>query len=131
MPYVLFISLSLISTLSFAKSPDFKTLGYAQMREMVQNGKAVVIDNREPELFRAGHIPGAINITYNRPHLNNQLTEASLAPYQGRKIIFYCSGGMRSQYAVRLARGWNKAEDVYLFTGGWPEWQDSEKNKSK
>jgi len=54
----------------------------------VRSGGAAVVDARPAFQFALGHIPGAINIPYDRELLSQVMQEYSL---RRRKVIVYCS----------------------------------------
>jgi pyruvate/2-oxoglutarate dehydrogenase complex dihydrolipoamide dehydrogenase (E3) component/rhodanese-related sulfurtransferase len=61
------------------------------------NGR-LLLDVRTPEEYRAGHIPGAVNIPVDE--LRSRLNEAPA----DREIIAYCQVGQRGYLAMRLLR---------------------------
>ena len=67
---------------------------------------AVLLDVREADEFRSGHIPGAVNLPLSR------IDEAKLA--KNAPIFAYCLRGTRSKQAVsRLARlGYTKLRSI-------------------
>ncbi len=83
--------------------------------EMDAGQKLVIVDLREPELFRAGHIPGAQNIPLDQ--FNDRLKE--LNPES--KIVLVCHmGPMGDQAGALLAeRGYT---DVWNLKGGMAAW---------
>jgi len=79
----------------------------------------VLVDVRSPDLYAAGHAPGAINI----PH--RKLIEGTLSRYP-RETVFvvycagpHCNGAHRG--AVRLAR---LGRPVKIMIGGMTGWLD-------
>ncbi|TVR05660.1 MAG: rhodanese-like domain-containing protein [Spirochaetaceae bacterium] len=54
----------------------------------------VVVDVRSPEEYREGHLPGAVNLPVGE--IMNRYGEI---PTDGRRVIVYCAGGSRSEYA--------------------------------
>ena len=80
------------------------------------NQSLVIVDVREPELFKAGHIPGAINIPY--PDVKTR-TLVELKPDQN--IVFVCHGGpMGDELAAILAeKGYKQVRNL---TGGMRLW---------
>jgi rhodanese-related sulfurtransferase len=81
----------------------------------------VVLDVRSPELFAAGHVPGARNLPYAR------ITERHLAAYPaGTLFVVYCSGphcNGADRAAIRLAR---LGRPVKKMIGGITGWIDEE-----
>jgi rhodanese-related sulfurtransferase len=79
----------------------------------------VLIDVRSPELYAAGHVPGAINI----PH--RKLIESRMAEYPAETVFVvycagpHCNGGHKG--AIRLAR---LGRPVKLMIGGITGWLD-------
>ncbi|AKL68306.1 rhodanese-like domain-containing protein [Streptomyces sp. Mg1] len=75
---------------------------------------AVVLDVREPEEYRAAHVPGA--------HLAPLSTLAAALPRvpKGRTVYVICASGNRSQWAAdRLAAVGMDALSVAGGTRGW------------
>ncbi|MFB6613207.1 rhodanese-like domain-containing protein [Streptomyces sp. NPDC056367] len=75
---------------------------------------AVVLDVREPEEYRAGHVPGA--------RLAPMSTLAAALPHvpKGRTVYVICASGNRSQWiADRLAAAGVDALSVAGGTRGW------------
>lgn len=56
---------------------------------------SVIIDVREPDEFKQGHVKGAINIPVTTMDGNSQLKTIS----KDAQIIVYCRSGARSQMA--------------------------------
>lgn len=55
-----------LSAITGATAAGLTTIDGPQLDALMADGKAlVIVDVREPELFAAGHIPGAINIPYD------------------------------------------------------------------
>lgn len=76
-----------------------------------------LVDVREPELFAAGHVPGAINIPW--PGVKDTAA-TRLDP--GHAIVMICHGGpMGDEVAERLVAAGFK--DVRNLAGGMRAWQ--------
>ena len=79
----------------------------------------VLLDVRGPEHFRAGHVPGAVNIPHRR------LTERNVADYPPDTLfVVYCDGphcNGADKAAVRLAR---LGRPVKKMIGGITGWKD-------
>jgi len=95
-----------------------------QVKAMMESGDVYIIDARLPEAFDDGHIPGAINIPYDRlPEYYDGLTE--LVPTDAT-VICYCwspTCEFSDQLATELKiLGY---ADVVVFTGGWENWQNA------
>lgn len=79
--------------------------------------QAIIVDVRESDEWKAGHIAGAIHIPLSE--IQNRVTE--LTPYQNRPIITQCRSGVRSAKAADLLKmaGFVK---VYNLDGGINAW---------
>jgi sulfur-carrier protein adenylyltransferase/sulfurtransferase len=77
----------------------------------------VLIDVREQDEYRMGHIPGAIGC--GRGILEYHI--ADLVPDTEKEIVLYCRGGMRSALAADSLREMGYAR-VESMSGGWREW---------
>lgn len=61
--------------------------------------KFTILDVRDDEEYKEGHLPGAINIPFNK--LQERIGE--LTPDQ--EVIIYCLQGLRSYNAIRILQG--------------------------
>lgn len=77
----------------------------------------VLIDVRENDEFRAGHMPGARGIGRGvlEYHIHDEVPEAD------REIVLYCRGGNRSALAADSLQNMGYTNVVSL-EGGWREW---------
>lgn len=77
----------------------------------------VLIDVREQDEYRGGHLPGAIGC--GRGILEYHIAE--LVPDTEKEIVLYCRGGMRSALAADSLRqmGYSRVESM---SGGFREW---------
>lgn len=83
---------------------------------LLDAGKAVAVDVREPDEYAAGHIPGAISLPLDRIG-----TEAAhKLPQKDATWLIYCRTGRRSAEAVRKleALGYTGLHDL----GGILSW---------
>ncbi len=99
-------------------------------------GKTLLIDVREPEEFRRGHIPLSHLLPLGR--LQPSLACSSPRSFQDehrfekpavdQEIIFYCRSGRRSESACLIAidEGY---ENVANYQGSWLEWAREVYNK--
>lgn len=78
------------------------------------------IDARDPKLYVAGHIPGAVNIPFEKLA---EYTEALQESPKSDLQVLYCDGGdchLSHDLAEHmLSQGWNR---IAVYTGGWAEW---------
>jgi rhodanese-related sulfurtransferase len=108
--------------------PDFMTEPLTASLELTKyffdNKKAVFVDARESEEFEISHIAGAINIPFD--YYDEYMDSIDVLKYDDIFII-YCSGGECS-LSLDLADVFfsDKAfENVFVFEGGLPAWQDA------
>jgi rhodanese-related sulfurtransferase len=89
------------------------------VHEAMASGAAdfVLVDVRSPELFAAGHAPGAVNI----PH--RTITAERLAEYpDGTVFVVYCAGphcNGAQKGAVRFARLGRPVKEMIGGVTGW------------
>ena len=85
-------------------------------KRLAQADAPLLLDVRTPEEFRAGHIPGAINV----PHEQVASRAAELASQHG--VAVYCMKGPRARLGEQalLASG---ASEVLHVEGGFSAWQ--------
>lgn len=79
----------------------------------------VLLDVRSPELYAAGHVPGALNLAHRR------INARKLDSYEpGQLFVVYCAGphcNGADKAAVRLAR---LGRPVKKMIGGIEGWKD-------
>ena len=107
---------------SFMTEPMTASLEFSKF--FFDNKKAIFVDAREPEEFELGHIAGAINIPFD--YYDEYMDTINVLKYDDVFII-YCSGGECS-LSLDLADvffGENAFENVFVFEGGLPAWEDA------
>lgn len=79
----------------------------------------VLIDVREGEEFRAGHLPGALHIA--RAHLERDID--GVVPQRDRPLVVYCAGGTRSALAAKTLHemGYTRVESAMPGFARWKE----------
>ncbi|MCX7807070.1 MAG: molybdopterin-synthase adenylyltransferase MoeB [Deltaproteobacteria bacterium] len=79
----------------------------------------IIVDVRESDEWRAGHIPGAIHIP--RGFLEMQAEQK--VPDKNAKIVVYCASGIRSAFAARtlMELGYTHVESAYPGFTRWKE----------
>ena len=99
-----------------------------------QGDAAQILDVRSPELYRAGHIPGAINLTAtsdNAKDKNGAFTQQvkSLGLNTGIPVYVYGVGGLPAHDYLAPARvseaGFGKHRTLLLL-GGFNKWIDAD-----
>ena len=94
-------------------------LSVEQAKEKVESG-VKIIDVREADEFRQGHIPGARFI----PRGFLELKIEDFASDRDEEILLYCAGGSRSLFAAQnlTQMGYR---NVSSLRGGFTRWKDS------
>ena len=113
--WVLIATVSLVSPCT---AEGLRTIDGRELHAMMSDGKPlVIVDVREPELFSAGHIKGAINIPYDdaKPKVLRELSRKD-------RIVFVCHGGPMGDELGRLLAK-NGYPDVSNLAGGMKKWQ--------
>jgi rhodanese-related sulfurtransferase len=89
-----------------------------QATQMINQGKTVVLDVREPAQFATGHLRDAKNIPFKE--LPNRMSE--LDKFKSKNVIVMCQSGMQSAKATSQLKkaGFN---DVVSLNGGLAAWQ--------
>ncbi|SNS18159.1 Rhodanese-related sulfurtransferase [Noviherbaspirillum humi] len=95
-----------------------RTVSLLQATQLMNQGKSVIVDVREPSEFAAGHLRDAKNIPLKE--LPNRIGE--LEKSKAKTIIIVCQSGARSAQA---ASQFTKAgfSDVASLEGGQAAWQ--------
>ena len=77
----------------------------------------LVLDVRSPEEYKEGHLPGAINIPFDR--LDSRLNE--IDSYKNKDVVLYCGSGGRVIIAALILRsaGFNKLLHLDGDMDGW------------
>ncbi len=92
-----------------------------QVEKALSNGDShKLIDVREKDEYREGHLPGAISVP--RGFLDMQVEE--VVPDKSTQLILYCAGGTRSLLAGRTLREMGYS-DVVSMSGGYGGWKGS------
>ena len=71
---------------------------------------AILLDVREVDEYKSGHIPGAINVPLST--LNTRISE--VVPEKDRPVFVHCLSGARSGKAVGLLKsmGYSQVENI-------------------
>lgn len=108
----------------FVKPQNIK-LDFAKV---LHERNALFIDGRAEDEFNAGHIPGAINISYvDFTILPDEEKNAIMAKYNKDGIIVVYCGGGDCEMSIDLAYDIAKLgfTSVNIFLGGWKEWTEA------
>lgn len=89
-----------------------------QATQLINQGKGMVLDVREPAEFSAGHMREAKNIPL--AELSNRIGE--LDKFKSKSVIVVCQSGVRSAKAVAQLKKAGFAE-AFSLDGGVAGWQ--------
>ncbi|MCX8073460.1 MAG: molybdopterin-synthase adenylyltransferase MoeB [Candidatus Binatia bacterium] len=90
-----------------------------KVRRELENGTWLLLDVREKEEYREGHLPGAVSL----PRGFLELRVEQVVPDKSRPIIAYCAGGTRSLLAAKQLREMGY-ECVVSMAGGFTAWKN-------
>ena len=94
-------------------------IGNEEMREVLEDGDARIVDIRSPAAFRRGHIPGSENIPF--PELSGRIEELNGTD----RIVTVCPHGKSSVQAARLIDSYEGAtgrvESLESGLTGWEQ----------
>lgn len=88
--------------------------------DIAESEKVTLVDVREGEEWRAGHLPGAVHVS--RSWLEMQ-AESKL-PDKDAPLIVYCAGGNRSALATETLKSMGYT-NVRHMSGGFTRWKDA------
>ncbi|MFO1304828.1 MAG: rhodanese-like domain-containing protein [Burkholderiales bacterium] len=105
--------------------PDAKTgeVSTQEIRQILQDGSAVVIDTRTPSEFAAGHIPGSRNLEVGGAAQVDAVARLT-AGDKSKALVLYCNGPY-CQASRRLGEQLVKAgfTNVRRYQLGMPVWR--------
>ncbi len=100
---------------------DFPEADAVLVRQLAENGQALILDARQPDLFHAGHIPGAKNLPPDKfaSFWRGVLGRVALQ----KMIIIYCSGGSCHD-SLTLAQMVSRSgfSSIMIYRGGLADW---------
>jgi sulfur-carrier protein adenylyltransferase/sulfurtransferase len=98
---------------------SIKQISIEEARDLMKKAGAVVVDVRESDEWRQGHIPEAIFI----PRGFLELRVEEKVPDHKAPVIVQCASGTRSLLASRTLREMGY-ENLYNMNGGFNAWKD-------
>jgi rhodanese-related sulfurtransferase/thioredoxin-related protein len=104
----------------------YKNLSVDEFARMATDKRNVILDVRTPAEFRAGHLPGAVNLDFNAPDF-----EAKAASLDKTKTyLVHCASGGRSVKACEKL-GRLDFPKLYNLPGGFKAWAQAGKSVEK
>ncbi len=90
----------------------------AEVRQGMADGQIVLVDVREPNEIQAESIPGAIAMPIS------VFDPAALPDAEGKRLVFSCRSGQRSQKAAAAAQAHGLALEEHM-AGGIIAWREA------
>jgi rhodanese-related sulfurtransferase len=106
--------------------PSVKNVGVEEFDKLRAEKNTVVLDVRTEKEFKAGHIPGAVNLDFQSPDFQKKAAELD----KSKTYLVHCAGGVRSAKACT-------AMDKIAFTNlvnlepGFRAWEKAGKPVAK
>lgn len=93
-------------------------------RQSFDEGRAVFVDARPPELYAKGRIPGALNLPDKK--FEAYFTDFHTLIPPEESVVIYCDG-QDCHASIEVAEQLKKKgyQNIRIFTGGWEQWTDS------
>ncbi len=105
--YKLSIALLLLAASYSCHAQLVTDISQADLLKRIQaHNTNLILDVRSPEEYQEGHLPGAINIPFDR--LDSRITE--IDSFKNKDVVLYCGSGGRVVIAAFILRsaGFNK-----------------------
>ncbi len=108
----------LVETGDYVNGRNFPSLIKASVVNEELDGNIKIIDLRSPEVFKKGHIKGAVNIDFSKipDYFSNDIK-----PFEYDKIVMVCYAGQIASYATSLLRLMGYG-NVYALRWGMSSW---------
>ncbi|WP_084543065.1 rhodanese-like domain-containing protein [Exiguobacterium profundum] len=98
----------------FMPASGLKKMKQEEFRASLRKGQ--LIDVREPNEYKGGHIVGARNIPVGQMKLRMKELR------KDQPILIYCQGSSRSNQAAKLLMK-NGYNNIYMLEGGFKNWK--------
>ena len=98
---------------------EVKEISVQEARDLIEkNGKFLLMDVREKDEYREGHLEGALSL----PRGFLELKVETAVPEKSTPIIAYCAGGVRSLLAAKALKEMGY-QSVISMSGGFTAWK--------
>ena len=98
---------------------DIKEVSVQETNDLLKNnGKHLLLDVREKDEYREGHLEGAVSL----PRGFLELKVETTVPEKSTPIIAYCAGGVRSLLAAKQLKEMGY-QNVVSMAGGYGAWK--------
>lgn len=88
--------------------------------KMAEDTNAQLLDVRPTEEYLAGHIQGAVNLSWEDCHF---MDKAQALLDKEKTVLIYCKTGLRSQVLVEELN--NAGYKAYKMAGGYTAWTEA------
>lgn len=99
---------------------EAENLDPQQVRKLADSNEVTLIDVRESDEWREGHLPGAVHL----PRGFLELQAESKMPNKSEPIVIYCAGGNRSALAAATMKQMGYS-NVRNMSGGFSAWRNA------
>ena len=89
-----------------------------QLPQLQSRTSAIVVDVRESDAFKAGHISQSINLPISK--FENSV--GKLKKYKDKGVILVCEAGNQTGKAAAILRK-NEYKEIHVLTGGLTAWK--------
>lgn len=94
----------------------FETVTREELKQGLAEGRILLVDVRETHEFAAGRIPGAVSFPLS------SFDPARLPRENGKKVVFTCRSGQRTQRAIEMARLGGRGDADTHYAGSMNDW---------
>ncbi len=115
--FIIILALTFINELITQKKKA-KELSPQSVVAMLNNDEAVIVDLRDKESYKAGHIIDSINATVE------DFEQSKMNKYKNKNIILVCARGLQSPVAAAKIRA--QGYQAVVLGGGIAAWQNAE-----
>jgi rhodanese-related sulfurtransferase len=121
--WLLFLALVVILALLIMTTVRSRLLGFTEIKageavQMMNRQEPLILDVREADEFKTGHIQGATHIPVG--DLDGRISE--LETEKDQPLLIYCRAGQRSAQAAAVLKRHGFSQ-VYKLDGGMMAWQ--------
>ena len=115
--FIVLLALTFVNEL-LAKKQKAKQLSPQAVVDLINNDEAVVIDIRDKELFKKGHIIDAINLRID------EFDKPKLAQHKDKTVIIVCDKGIQAATAATQLKA--QGFQAQVMSGGLASWIEAD-----
>ena len=118
--WLLFIVVLFLTFLNeiFTQKNKAKQLSPQAVIDLINNNSAVIIDIRDKETFKQGHIIDALNAK------SEDFEQQKMEKYKDKPIVLVCARGLQSPVLAHKIR--NQGYQPFVLGGGIEAWQNAD-----